>query len=152
MFPADPRCFLLQLGKCSVYGRKKYIVMSLVLNEAEIEKIVSKSVKCEYVLTPVPDALKIEWEGDGANYYVDGIEDGGSLIWVEVFQDVCMRMLSSGDWVVDDPGTLYDQEWEDEDVDSSPYFLDDMQGVAVAALEVYREVFERMVKLGFSVS
>lgn len=74
-------------------------------------------------------------------------------MWVEVMQDIFNEELPDYHWIVDDPGTLYTDDLDDEfeDVTESPFNIDLMQKAADKALERYSQIFDTWTNDGVPV-
>jgi hypothetical protein len=131
-------------------------LFALVCIEGEImtvyneDNIFKEARRSGYALTPIPESLTVHW-GDSSNYYFDEVFDGSSLVWIDLMIESFREAFPEVDWMVDDPGTLYDQGFEDEECEESPYSLEKMQEVSQLTLERYESLFNRLVAAGVEV-
>lgn len=114
-------------------------------------QLVAQAIAYHYVLTPVPNSLTIHWD-DAANYYFDEVSDGSSLVWVDLMIVTFREQFPTVQWMVDDPGTLYDQFNDFDGVSSSPYSMETLQSCAQLVLARYKELFTRLVAAGIPVA
>lgn len=110
------------------------------------EKHFQHAVRCDYVLTPVPESLTVLCD-DGL-YFFEEVVDGSSLVWIDLMIDTFCEAFPGVDWMMDDPGTLFDQDESYEDCEESPFSLDKMQEVSQVALSRYGSLFGRLKTAG----
>lgn len=118
----------------------------------DIEYIKDKALRDKIVLTPVPDALTVNWSEE-CSYYFDEVYDGSSLLWVFVIQDTFEELIPGFYWTVDDPGSLYIDTYSDRGagipnegayLEASYVDMNRMQEAADLALARYKELFEAL--------
>lgn len=122
-----------------------------------MDKISDTAMRNGYDLSPIPDTLNAEWQGDGM-FVFDTVYDGSSLVWIKVLQETFNELLPEYEWTVDDPGVLYAEgngieELEyDTPADEFPISEQALADASAASLDRYRKVYEELVAQGVPVS
>lgn len=125
--------------------------MTVYYDEYDEDDFFEEMLDSGYGLTPVPESLTIHWSGN--DYYFDNVFDSSSLIWIDLMQMTFNEVLPGYGWTVDDPGTIYATENNDDDYDGedSPFDMVKMQEATDLSLARFAKVFERLLNVGVTV-